>query len=331
MSSPMTELEQRALECMKNGEFGPEAMEVNAAILEQAPRNVSAWVRLGRCHLEQRQWDEAVSALRGALQISPTHTVATNLLNEVRKRRALAPTAVQRATTGFSSREFALMEALPAAAASGALQPRIEALFDAVNQSSIATKIVDARQRQGERGSKLYHANSFHANATGQVVAFHHGGRWEPQFNLGWFSSPPHPANCMRIGIGFNLSTVGRDSDRASGQERVRAFFEQFQATLEKAWKRELARWMAANGGFMQYGDHPPSVDVLPERAVEWLVNCRNAAALEWIFVGRWLFLDKSDDAKVLADRAKLATLVDDTFRTLFPLWLACYAGPTPA
>jgi len=331
MSIPMTELEQRALECMKNGEFGPEAMEVNAAILEQAPRNVSAWVRLGRCHLEQRQWDEAVSALRGALQISPTHTVATNLLNEVRKRRALAPTAVQRATTGFSSREFALMEALPAADASGALQPRIEALFDAVNQSSIATKIVDARQRQGESGSKLYHANSFQANATGQVVAFHHGGRWEPQFNLGWFSSPPHPANCMRIGIGFNLSTVGRDSDRASGQERVRAFFEQFQATLEKAWKRELARWMAASGGFIQYGDHPPSVDVLPERAVEWLVNCRNAAALEWIFVGRWLFLDKSDDAKVLADRAKLATLVDDTFRTLFPLWLACYAGPTPA
>jgi hypothetical protein len=64
---------------------------------------------------------------------------------------------------------------------------------------------------------------------------------------------------------------------------------------------------------------------------MEWLVNCRNAAALEWIFVGRWLFLDKSDDAKVLGDRAKLATLVDDTFRTLFPLWLACYAGPTPA
>jgi hypothetical protein len=60
---------------------------------------------------------------------------------------------------------------------------------------------------------------------------------------------------------------------------------------------------------------------------VEWLVNCHNAAALEWIFVGRWLFLEKTDDAKVLSDRAKLATLVDDTFRTLFPLWLGSYAG----
>mgnify|MGYP003693913349 CR=1 FL=1 len=76
---------------------------------------MSAWVRMGRCHLEQRQWDEAVSALRAALQISPTHTVATNLLNEVRKRRALAPTAVQRTMTGFGAREFALVEALPAA------------------------------------------------------------------------------------------------------------------------------------------------------------------------------------------------------------------------
>ena len=329
MSTPMTELERRALECMKNDEFGPEAVEVNAAIIEQAPQNVSAWIRLGRCHLEQRQWDEAVSALRGALQINPTHTVATNLLNEVRKRRALAPTAVQRATTGFSAREFALVEALPAEEACAALRPRIEALFDAVNQSSLAAKIVEARHRQGESGSKLFHANSFHANATGHLVAFHHGGRWEPQFNLGWFSSPPHPADCMRIGLGFNLSAAGRDSDRANGQERALAYFEQFQKTLEKAWKRELARWMAANAGFIQYGEHPPAIDVLPERAVEWIVNCHNAAAVEWIFVGRWLFLEKPDDAKVLGDRAKLATLIDDTFRTLFSLWLGSYAGST--
>ena len=115
MNTPVPELERRALECMKSGEFGTEAVAVNAAIIEQAPQNVSAWVRMGRCHLEQRQWDEAVSALRAALQISPTHTVATNLLNEVRKRRALAPTAVQRTMTGFGAREFALVEALPAA------------------------------------------------------------------------------------------------------------------------------------------------------------------------------------------------------------------------
>jgi hypothetical protein len=45
------------------------------------------------------------------------------------------------------------------------------------------------------------------------------------------------------------------------------------------------------------------------------------------VFVGRWLFLDKADDARILGDRAKLATLVDDTFRTLYPLWLSTYAS----
>jgi len=329
MNTTASELERRALECMKNGEFGSEAVGVNAAIIEQTPGNVSAWVRLGRCHLEQRQWDEAVSALRAALQLNPTHTVATNLLNEVRKRRALAPTAVQRATTGFGAREFALVEALPSADAVAALKPRIEALFDAVNQTSIAAKIVEARQRSGESGTKLFHANSFVANTGGHISAFHHGGRWEPQFNLGWFSSPPHGSNCMRIGLGFNLSAAGRETDRANGQERVLAFFEQFQRTLERAWKRELARWMAATSGFIQYGDREPAIDVLPERAVEWLLGCRNPVALDWVFVGRWLFLDRADDAKSLSDRAKLATVMDDTFRTLFPLWLGCYSGST--
>jgi len=327
MNTPMPELERQALEYMKSGEYGTDAVAVNAAIIEQAPRNVSAWVRMGRCHLEQRQWDEAVSALRAALQISPTHTVATNLLNEVRKRRALAPTAVQRAMTGFGAREFALVEGLPAQDALGALKPRIEALFDAVNQTTIAAKIVEARHRSGESGTKLFHANSFVASEGGHLFAFQHGGRWEPQFNLGWLSTPPHAANCMRIGLGFNLSSAGRDADRGAGQERVLAFFEQFQRTLERAWKRELGRWMAANSGFIQYGDREPAIDLLPERAVEWLLDCRNPGALGWVFVGRWLFLDKPDDAKLLADRAKLASAVDDTFRTLFPIWLGCYAG----
>jgi len=56
-------------------------------------------------------------------------------------------------------------------------------------------------------------------------------------------------------------------------------------------------------------------------------LNCRNAAALEWIFVGRWLFLDNPGDAKILGDRAKLAKVVDDSFRALYPLWLVTYAG----
>ena len=88
---------------------------------------------------------------------------------------------------------------------------------------------------------------------------------------------------------------------------------------------------MGANAGFIQYGDRPPALDLLPARAVEWLVNCRNAAALEWIFVGRWLFLEDPADARIMADRAKLASVIDDTFRTLYPIWLATYTTPRSA
>jgi tetratricopeptide (TPR) repeat protein len=323
--TPLPELQRRALELVKQGDFGQEASRVNAAITEQQPRDVSAWTRLGRCHLEQRNWDDAVVALRSALALNPSHTIATNLLNEVRKQRARTPTAAQRSTTGFGAREFTMLGTLPADEACDALRPRIDALLDTLNATDTASLIVSARQSHGESGAKLFHANSHGATATGHAFVFHHGGRFEPQFNLGWFSSPPFPASCVRIGLGFNVSPAGRESDRLAGQERALAFFERFQQTLEKSWKRELARWMAAHGGFIQYGDRPPAVDLLPERAVEWLLNCRNAAALEWVFVGRWLFLDNPDDARILGDRARLAKVADDTFRTFYPLWLGTY------
>ena len=325
----LNQLEQRALELMKLADFGDEAIRVNAEIVSLDPARESAWTRLGRCYLEQRQFDEAVTALRSALGLNAQNAIATRLLAEVRKQRALTPTAKERATTGFSAREFAMLESLAPNEAAKALQPRIEALFDAVNGTSLSARIVQTRKSEGESGTKLFHANSFFAHSPGHIFAFHHGGRWEPQFNIGWFSSPPHDRNALRIGLGFNASQKSRDPESAAGRERSLAYFERFQQTLEKAWKGELAKWMASSGGFIQYGNHPPAVDLLPDAAVAWLLNCRSAAALEWIFVGRWLFLDQPDHARILGDRGKLATVIDETFRTLYPLWLSTYA-PQP-
>ena len=331
MAADLKALERRALELMKQGDFGPESIRVNAEIVQLAPGDEGAWTRLGRCHLEQRQFDEAVTALRAALAINPAKTIATNLLAEVRKRRALTPSAVERATTGFSAREFALIEALSGDELLHALRPRMEVLFDTLNATSVAARIVEVRRRVAESGSKLFHANSYHAGpATGQVDAFHHGGRWEPQFNLGWFT-PPFMPSCLRIGIGFNLAQVGRDPASVAEQEQVLRYFERFRRTVEKSWQRELARWMATNGGFIQYGNLPPALDMLPERAVEWLLSFRDPASVGWIFLGRWLFLDNPDDAKILSDRAKLASAVDDTFRSLYPIWLTTYSDSTAA
>jgi len=331
MAVDLKALERRALDLMKQADFGPESIRVNAEIVELSPRDDGAWTRLGRCYLEQRQFDEAVSALRAALALNPAKTIATNLLAEVRKRRALTPTAVERATTGFSIREFALIEALAGDELLQALRPRMEMLFDTLNATSVAARIVDARRRVGESGSKLFHANSYHSTGTsGHVNAFHHGGRWEPQFNLGWFT-PPFTPSCLRIGIGFNLSQSGRDRDAVAEQEQILRYFERFQRTVEKAWQRELARWMGINSGFVQFGGLPPALDTLPDHAVERILSCRDPVGVGWIFIGRWLFLDRSDDARILSDRSKLATVVDDTFRSLYPLWLTTYTDSPPA
>lgn len=326
MADSLPDLERRALELIKQADYGEEAVRVNAAITELAPANAAAWKRLGRCHLEQRHFDEAVIALRTALALNPVDTVATNLLAEVRKRRALTPNAVERATTGFAAREFAVIESLPPDEACRTLALRIEALLSALNASSVGERIVQTRQRHGETGSKLFHVNSCRAGAPGHIHAFHHGGRWEPQFNIGWFSSPPFPSSCFRAGLGFDFALSARDADR-EGQERLLASFERLQQTLERSWKRELALWMANNGGFLQRGQTLPATDLPPDRAVEWLLSCRHPASAEWVFFGRWLFLDRPDDARILADRSKLARLVEDAFRTLFPIWVAAYAA----
>jgi tetratricopeptide repeat protein len=321
-------LEARALELIRAADFGDEAIRVNEAIVTLAPANDRAWTRLGRCRMERRQFDEAVDALRTALSLNRASTVATNLLNEVRKRRAMTPTAAERATTGFTAREFAVLETHAPGAACDALRSRTDLLFEAVNATAIAARIVETRRRrdQATGGTKLFHANSCRPGKSGHIYAFHYGGRWEPQFNLGW-STPPSMPSCMRIGVGFAMDASGRDPDREAGQEHVLHCFERFQQSVARSWRNELARWMAASGGFLQSGAQPPSTAMQPADAVDWIVNCRNPVAVEWIFVGRWLFLDRPDDVAVLRDRSTLARAVDDTFRTLYPLWLAAYGG----
>jgi len=326
-SRHLPELERRALELVKQGDFGAEATRINSSITEHAPNDVAAWTRLGRCHLEQRNWEEATAALRAALRLKPTHTIATNLLNEVRKRRSQIPSAAQPSTIGFGSREFALL-AFPAVGESRfTLRTKVGALLESLNSTHTASLIAQARQDAGAHESTLFDPDIGDSEGTGRLVVYQRGGRFEPQLNLGWFSHPPYPAACLRIGLGFDFSpTDGNgDGDSVMGRERALVFFERFQQSVERSWKRDLTQWMASDGAFIQYADRPPAIDLLPAQAVEWLINCRNAAELEWIFVGRWLFLDNPEQARILGDKAKLAKVLDDTLRTLFPLWLDTY------
>lgn len=323
MTTELKTLEARALALAMKQHFGPEALQVNSAIIELSPEHALAWTRLGRCHLEQRAFDDAIAAFRKALAINPQNRIATSLLDEVRRQRAQAPPSVARAQTGFGRREFTLIETLPAEEACRALKTRVDALFDTLNATPTARRIVETRQKLGAKNSTLFQTNSLFPGGAGHIYAVHYGGRWEPQFRMGWFSSPALPAACFCVGLGFNLAPSARDPDSEEAQERVLALFERFQQVVAKSWKTELIQWMVTTGGFVQLGDQPPLVDVLPQQAVEDMLAIQNGASLGKVFCGRWLFLDRADDAAILGDRAKLARIVEDTFKVWYPIWVS--------
>jgi len=317
------DLQQRAVELAKSNSYGTEALDVNLQITRSDPSNQGAWTRLARCYLEQRRFADAAGALATVLDLNPSNTIAKSLMTEVTKRRAMALPAVD-ALSGFTSHDFDALSHLAPVDAATALGPKIETLLMSLNDQRTAQRIVQARNRAGQSGSKLFHRNSYHDAGNGYLHAYHHGGRWEPQFNLGFLGGSAWNGDWMRIGLGFNLAAGGRD-DQIDGHESMVRYFEAFQQQVGSAWKRLLADWMSKSGGFIQYGQRGPAVDQLPPQAVEWLINCRNPAAQEWIFVGRWLSLSKADDAAVLGDMRQLVAAVEDTFAALFPLWAAVY------
>ena len=215
MSGSLGDLQQRAVDLAKSNNFGAEALDVNLEIARVDAANQGAWTRLARCYLEQRRFADAAGALATVLELNPSNTIAKSLLTEVTKRRAMALPASE-AATGFTAHDFDALGHLAPVEAARALAPKIELLLQSVNEQRTSVRIVEARNRAGQSGSKLFHRNSYHPGANGHIYAYHHGGRWEPQFDLGFFSATPWGANWMRIGLGFNLADSGRD-------ERVQA------------------------------------------------------------------------------------------------------------
>jgi tetratricopeptide (TPR) repeat protein len=338
----ITSLEQKAIDFARRGDFGTEAKQVNEELTALAPENQGAWTRLARCNIELGLLDDANAALERVLQINPQNMIARSLLQEaIRREVRLAPepepkrsrgSRARKATatpaglrSGFGRAQFAALQQLAPNAALESLGPVIEALLMAVNDRPFAARVVEARNRGGQSGSKLFRRNSFYAGGEGHLYAFHHGGRWEPQINLGFYSVPAWGRSAIRAGLGFNLTPSGADRDREAGQERVAAYHDAFQQLVATDWKTLLTDWMAASGGFIQYADRPPATDMLPADAVAWLVNNHNAVEQGWVFVGAWLFSDRSEHAATMEDPGALVTWVEQTFTDLLPLWTSVY------
>ena len=343
----ITSLEQRAIDFAKRGDFGVEAKQVNEELTQLAPSNQGAWTRLARCNIELGLFGDANTALERVLQLNPQNMIARSLLQEsirrevrqapdpvpVRargtraKRQSPAAASPARARGAFGRAQFAALQQLAPPSALESLGPTIESLLMALNERPFASKVVDARNRAGQSGSKLFRRNSFYAGGSGQLYAFHHGGRWEPQINLGFFAVPEWGRSAIRAGIGFSLAAGGGDPEREAGQERAAAYFERFQQLVSSEWKQLLVQWLAGNHGFIQYADRPPAVDMLPDDSVDWLIANRHAAEQGWLFVGGWLFSDRSADAETMEDSTKLVKWAEQTFTDLLPLWSSVYRG----
>ena len=336
-------LEHKAIEFARRGDFGADAKNTNEELTRVAPTNQGAWTRLARCCIELGMLDDANAALETVLTLNPQNMIARSLLQESIRREVLA-TPVEEAAprsraksakgkraaavtgrTGFGRAQFAALGQLAPASALESLGPSVASLLMALNDRPFAPKVVEARNRAGQSGSKLFRRNSFYSGGAGHIYAFQHGGRWEPQINIGISAAPQWERDSLRAGIGFNLTQTGSDPNREAGQERVLQYFENFQQLVSTAWKTLLADWMAANGGFVQLGHKPPATDLMPADGADALVNVRQPADVGWVFCGRWLFFDRPEDAAVLADQAKLVKWTDQAFTDLLPLWTTVY------
>ena len=350
----LASLEQQAIEFAKRGDFGPDARTVNQQLTSLSPANQGAWTRLARCCLELGQLDAATEALDRALQLNPQNTIARNLHIEVSKRRAGPVAAVTPrkrtasaarsaggdvTTTRRSSRagagtlelgglgraEFAALGHLPSSAAVESLTMRIEPLLMALNDRPFAARVVESRNRAGHAGVRMFRRGSIQPGSAGHIHVFQQGGRWEPQLDIGLFAAPQWQRDAVSAGIGFNLAPGGEDDRSDAGRERIVEYFTAFQRLLSTTWRQHLSEWLRSNGGFVQFGDRPPSTDLLPTDAVSSLIDAATPAEHGWIFCGRWLFRDRGEDAGILADAPRLVRWFDQTFTDLLPLWSSVY------
>jgi hypothetical protein len=349
-------LEQRAIDFAKRGDFSTNARSVNEEITRLAPTNQGAWTRLARCCLELGQLDEATSALDAALQLNPQNTIARNLHIEVSKRRAgpIAAVATARkrvssgarassatataparragkagagtiALGGIGRAEFVALGHLAPQAAVESLTPRLEPLLMALNDRPFAARVVEARNRAAQSGVRMFRRGSISPGRQGHIHVFQQGGRWEPQLNIGLYAATQWRRDAVSAGIGFDLAPGGSDDRSDAGRERVSEYFAAFQQLLATTWRQHLAEWLRAGGGFVQLGDRPPETDMLPNDAVATLIDASMPGAHAWVFCGRWLFLDRGEDAGILGDAPRLVRWLEQTFTDLLPLWSSVY------
>ena len=319
------ELQLRAVEYAKSGDFGPQALATNLELAKLAPTNEGALTRLSRCYIEGGQLDEATATLDAALQLNPQNTIARSLQMEVTKRRVASMPVVKtqrvaprraaaergrrcapaqrrrggQVAAGIGRAEFAALGQLGACRRRRVARLAPRAAADGAQRAAVCGQGGrDPQSRRAERGAAVPPQHDALAGGPDTCASFHQGVRWEPQLTVGLFSSTPwgRDAAVRRDRLQAGAGRLRRRSGARAGAV----------CAVPATRLRRLARVPLAvdveNAGFIQHGDTPPSTDLLPNDALAWLINCQHPAEVGWIFFGRWLFLDRSQDAEILAD-----------------------------
>lgn len=318
------DMERLARDFALRGDFGPESLRANEALMARDPNATGVRTRLGRCYEQARRVGDAVRQYEAALAANPDDTVARNGLSRARLRLHFPgltiplklPSTAPAWFRGFPLVDFA---ELATVTTSEEAVERFQARFDDLGRQLNGLPVVSSIQEARRQPGGLFHSKSLWGQ-TGHLYTYHWGGRWEAQCNVGMYSANSSVGkNLVRVGVGFNVTMAGRDPDAARKHPMVLRRLTAVQQSLTGSLGQEMRSWLEAPGWALQFGDEPP-MPASPANAVERFSAVRNPTDMGWFFIGRWMSPNDQTDAHTLGDARAFLAAADAVFRQLLPI-----------
>lgn len=334
-------------------DFGAEALELNRQLVAGDPGDAASRTRLARCLVQAGRLEEAESEYREVLRIEPKNRVAAGGLEAIerkrhegdvtvehvkarrqeRVRREAAPRpaggfvsrsaagAAPQIFNGFERRDFTELQMCPRNEVQARFAPRVVDLLKRVNALQSSAEIASIRE-PGKR--QLFRLSRAEVRAhAGHWFVHNAGGRWEGQFNIGMYGGTARTGDWLRIGIGFDLSDRGNDPNVDAGLPQLQAEFRRFQSVLASPRRSLFLGWMIKEGGLIQYNTGGPRLDMRDALQAAELLAGAHAEDTTWVFLGKWLSPEQSEEATILAEPVSLVRTIDRVFAGLLPLWRA--------
>jgi tetratricopeptide (TPR) repeat protein len=340
-------------------DFGAEALELNRQLVADDPADAASRTRLGRCYIQAGRLDEAEAEYREVLRLDPKNRIAAGGLEAVERQRHAGdpapeparPRRTERAPRvhasmprsgaaathaptmalgpvpaifgGFQPRDFTELTLCPRNEVAARFAPRVVDLVRRVNALQTSAEIAAIREPGKRQLFRLSRAE-VHGRAAHWFV-YNAGGRWEPQFNIGMYGGRERSSDWLRIGLGYNLSDSGRETDAAEGIRIARDHFRRFQAVLGSPRRSLLTGWLIKEGGFVEHNGDGPRLDLREASQAAEMLAAADVDRTRWAFAGKWLSPASAEDAVVLADPVLLVRTIDRVFAGLLPLWRALW------